>query len=169
MIGLVLARWAPGRCGPDGRRAQRRNTGPSSSTQPACAFTLIISTLTALAFGLIPAFQAGSAEPQAILGRQSRGGTADRAQQRLRGALVVAEVALAVVLIVGAGLLLRTFSSLVSVDLGFRPAQTITMRLFLGDRDADYRVRLVDEIVRRVDASPASRLRARSSSFRSRE
>ena len=57
-------------------------------------------------------------------------------------------------LIVGAGLLLRTFSSLVSVDLGFRPAQTITMRLFLGVRDADYRVRLVDEILQRVDAVP---------------
>ena len=118
------------------------------------AFTLVISTLTALAFGLIPALQAGSAEPQAILGRQSRGGTADRAQQRLRGALVVAEVALAVVLIVGAGLLLRTFSSLVSVDLGFRPAQTITMRLFLGVRDADYRVRLVDEILQRDEDVP---------------
>ncbi len=155
VIGLVLARWSTRALVALTEGALSVGTTRAVELDATClAFTLVISTLTALAFGLIPALQAGSAEPQAILGRQSRGGTADRAQQRLRGALVVAEVALAVVLIVGAGLLLRTFSSLVSVDLGFRPAQTITMRLFLGDRDADYRVRLVDEILRRVDAVP---------------
>ena len=58
-----------------------------------------------------------------------------------RRLLVVTEVALAVVLLVGAGLLLRTLSSLGRVDLGFQPAETITMGLFLGVRPPETRSR----------------------------
>jgi putative ABC transport system permease protein len=153
VTGLVLARWSTRALVALTEGALSFGTSTPVALDATClAFTLVVSTLTALAFGLIPASQAGSAEPQSTLGRQSRGGTADRAQHRLRSALVIAEVALAVVLIVGAGLLLRTFTTLVNVDLGFRPAETITMRLFLGDRDAAYRVRLIDEILRRVEA-----------------
>ena len=153
--GLLLARWSIRALVTLTEGALTIGTTRPVELDASClAFTLIVATMTALAFGLIPAAQAGSASPQATLGRQSRGGTADRVQQRLRGGLVIAEVALAVTLIVGAGLLLRTFSSLARVDLGFRPAQTLTMRLFLGLRDESYRVRLVDEIVTRVDAVP---------------
>jgi predicted permease len=155
VTGLVLARWSTRALVALTEGALSFGTTRPVELDATClAFTLAISTLTALAFGLIPASQAGNAEPQAALGRHSRGGTADRVQHHLRSALVVAEVALAVVLMVGAGLLLRTLTGLVSVDLGFRPAETITMRLFLGDRDAEYRVRLMDEILRRVDAVP---------------
>lgn len=72
----------------------------------------------------------------------------------MRSALVVTEVALAVVLLVGAGLLLRTFSRLVQVDLGFQPAETITMRLFLGLREAETRVALVDRILDQIELLP---------------
>ena len=92
--------------------------------------------------------------PQAALREQSRGGTADSRHHRMRSLLVVAEVALALVLLVGAGLLLRTFSSLVRVDLGFQPAETITMGLFLGVRPPEVRAALVDRILDRVDALP---------------
>ena len=61
---------------------------------------------------------------------------------------------MAVVLLVGAGLLLRTFSRLVRVDLGFQPAETITMGLFLGGRPDEARVALVDQILERVEALP---------------
>ena len=125
----------PGARSADRRRAQRRHDQAVELDATCLAFTLVVSTLTALAFGLIPAAQAGSAEPAGHLGRQSRGGTADRAQHACAARSSIAEVALAVVLIVGAGLLLRRSASLVRVDLGFRPAQTITMRLFLGVRD----------------------------------
>ena len=72
----------------------------------------------------------------------------------MRGLLVVTEVALAVVLLVGAGLLLRSFSSLVRVDPGFNPAGTITMGLFLGVRPPEIRIALLDQILDRVEAMP---------------
>lgn len=68
--------------------------------------------------------------------------------------LVIGEVALAVVLLVGAGLLLRTFSSLARVQLGFEPAGTLTMNLFLGVRPPEVRVALIDRIVERVESLP---------------
>ena len=67
---------------------------------------------------------------------------------------MVTEVALAVVLLVGAGLLLRTFSSLVRVNPGFSPAGTITMGLFLGLRPPEARIALLDQILDRVEAMP---------------
>jgi putative ABC transport system permease protein len=118
------------------------------------AFTLGVSTLTAIVFGLLPARQASRVEPQTALREQNRGATAGRSQHRMRRVLVVTEVALAVVLLVGASLLLRTFSSLVRVNLGFEPAETIAMGLFLGVRTPETRVALVDQILDRVEALP---------------
>jgi putative ABC transport system permease protein len=66
----------------------------------------------------------------------------------------VTEVALALVLLVGAGLLLRTFSNLVRVDLGFQPAETITMGLFLGMRPPEARISVIDQILDRVESLP---------------
>ncbi len=116
-------------------------------------FTLAVSTVTALAFGLVPAWQASRVDPQMALRERTRGTSADRRQYRLRSMLVVTEVALAVVLLVGAGLLLRTFSSLVRVNLGFQPADTVTMGLFLL-RPPEARIALVDQILERVQAVP---------------
>ena len=67
---------------------------------------------------------------------------------------MVTEVALAVVLLVGAGLLLRTVSSLVRVDLGFQPAGTLTMGLFLGLRSPEARSAVIDQILDRVERVP---------------
>jgi predicted permease len=117
-------------------------------------FTIALAVLTAVSVGLAPAWQATRVEPQTALGAETRGGTADRRHHRVRGALVVTQVALAVVLLVGAGLLLRTFTALALVDPGFVPAQTITMRLFLGDRPAAERVALLDRILERVHVVP---------------
>ena len=118
------------------------------------AFTILTSTLTALLFGLLPARQASRVQPQAALREQTRTGTADRRQQRIRRVLVTMEVATSVVLLVGAGLLLRTFSSLVRVDLGFQPAGTVTMGLFLGMRPPEARVAVIDQILDRLEALP---------------
>ncbi len=117
-------------------------------------FTLVVSTATALAFGLMPARQASRVDPQAVLRGQARGATADRGHHRVRRVLVVTEVALAVVLLVGAGLLLRTLSSLVRVDLGFQPAGTLTMGLFLGLRPPEARSAVVDQILDHVERVP---------------
>jgi predicted permease len=120
-------------------------------------FTLVVSTATALAFGLVPARQASHVDPQAVLRERTRGATADRRHHRVRKILVVTEVALAVVLLVGAGLLLRTLSSLVRVNLGFQPAETLTMGLFLGLRPPETRSAVIDQILDRVEDVPGVR------------
>jgi len=121
----------------------------------AClVFTLLLSTITALVFGFLPAWHDSGVHPHAALRHQSRGATADRTSQRMRGVLVISEVALAVTLLVGAGLLLRTFSSLVRVDLGFEPTRALTMNLVLGVRPPEARVELIDRIVERIEALP---------------
>jgi predicted permease len=117
-------------------------------------FTIAVSTITALVFGLIPAWQSSRIDPNAALQERSRSATTDRRHHRFRSVLVVSEIALAIVLLVGAGLLLRTFSSLVRVNLGFQPAETITMGLFVGMRPPEARIVLIDQILERVEALP---------------
>jgi putative ABC transport system permease protein len=93
-------------------------------------FTVLIALLTGLIFGLAPAWQASKVALGETLksgGRSGSGGT----RQRLLGALVVAEVALALVLLAGAGLMIRSFTYLQNVPLGFAPSQLTTMRLTL--------------------------------------
>ena len=87
------------------------------------AFTAAISMLAALLFGTLPAWHTSAL---GHIGRRLREDTAnatgDRSRQRIRSVLIVAEMALAVVLLVGAGLLIRSFVRLTSVELGFDPA-----------------------------------------------
>jgi putative ABC transport system permease protein len=90
-------------------------------------FTLAVSTLSSLLFGLVPAFRSSRTDVQAALKRGERGSSA--AHHRLSGALVVAEFGLAVVLVIGAGLLIRSFTELVRVDPGFRTESIITARI----------------------------------------
>ena len=119
-------------------------------------FTLVLSLLTAIVFGLAPAWQTSRFDLQTALKEQGRGASDSRGQQRFRAALVVGEVALAVVLLVGAGLLLRTFSHLLQVKLGFQPAQVLTMRLFVTG-EAARRSNLVDSVLDRVETLPEVR------------
>src|SRR5439155_6178402 len=83
------------------------------------AFALGISVTTGLLFGLVPALQSARAEPIIALKEGARGASSGRARMRTRASLTVAEVALALVLLVGAGLLLRSFVNLMTVDPGF--------------------------------------------------
>jgi predicted permease len=98
---------------------------------PVLAFTLGISVLTGILFGLAPALQASRTDPKTGLQQGSRTSTATRHQNRLRNALVVAEVSLACVLLIGAGLMLRTFLNLIHLDPGFREDHTLTAALSL--------------------------------------
>ena len=94
---------------------------------PVFVFAFAITTLVGLAAGLIPALQAPSKNLQAGLQAGSR--TTAGTQQRTRRALAVAEVALAMMLLVGAGLLLRSMKRLLSVDPGFDTASLLTMQV----------------------------------------
>ncbi len=94
-------------------------------------FTLVLGVLTTLVFGLVPALRTlhvNLVEPLREGGQQA---TLAGRRQRLRGVLVATEVALAVVLVIGAGLMIRSLSALGRIDLGFNPAQVLTMRLAL--------------------------------------
>ncbi len=90
-------------------------------------FSLAISLATGILFGLAPAIQASSPDLAGSMKESGRGSTASGSSRRLRAVRVVAEVALAFILLVGSGLLLRSFSSLLHVDAGFDSTNVLTM------------------------------------------
>jgi len=119
------------------------------------AFTLAISLLAVTLFGLMPAWKASQRDPQESL--KSAGGNSGVpvASKRTRDVLVVAEFALAIVLLSGAGLLLRSFLALEAVDLGFHPEHVLTMRITMPVGVPNTRVlTLHDEVLERVAAFP---------------
>lgn len=94
-------------------------------------FTFAVAIATGLLFGLVPALQASRADVQSGLRDGSRGTTAGGRQARLRSILVTGEVALASILLIGAGLMLRSFVNLLRTDPGFRTQRILTARLSL--------------------------------------
>jgi putative ABC transport system permease protein len=89
-------------------------------------FTLAVSVLTGVLFGLVPALQASRSDLNEGLKESGRGGSDSPRRHRLRASLVVAEVALSLVLLVGAGLMIRSFSRLLAVDPGFQADHVLT-------------------------------------------
>lgn len=119
-------------------------------------FTLGVSVLTALLFGLFPAWQSSRPDLNDSLkegGRDSRSGARGR---RIRSALVVAEIALSLVLLVGAGLMVRSFMRVQDLNLGFKPDHLLTMNLQLSR--SRYQGRLsqafFSELIQRVERLP---------------
>jgi putative ABC transport system permease protein len=124
------------------------------------AFALGLSLLTGILFGAAPALQGASASLSAALNEGGRGGTAGRSGRRLRNILVVTEIALAVVVLTGAGLLIRSFVRLRSVDPGFHPAGVLVARIPLaGGRYTalDRRVAFLQQLTERAAALPGVR------------
>ena len=118
-------------------------------------FTVIVSILTGLVFGLAPALAAANPDLTSALKESSRNATAGR--NRLRQTLVIAEVALALVVLVGAGLLVTSFARLIAVKPGFNPQHLLTMRIGLSsqqyNKSAD-RKQFVTELNTRLEALP---------------
>ncbi|MGH9936410.1 MAG: ABC transporter permease [Blastocatellia bacterium] len=96
------------------------------------AFSLLISLATGLLFGLFPALRASRPDLNETLKEGGRGGVSAAGGRRVRGALVIAEVALSVALLIGAGLLLRSFWKLQDIKPGFEPDHLLTMRISLS-------------------------------------
>jgi len=96
-------------------------------------FTLALAVLTGLIFGLVPAFQSTRSRLASTLKEGGRGALTTHGGTRMRGALVIAEMALAVMLLTGAGLLIRSFVRLASVDPGFHVEQALTFELSLPE------------------------------------
>jgi len=128
VVGLLAGRWAVGvlLATSAGSIPRLNEIGLDVSV---LAFTLAISLLTGLLFGLAPLLHLTAGNVTAAL-REGRA-TAGSARYRLRKLLVVGEIALAVVLVVGAGLMLRSFAALQNVDTGFEHDGLLTFRLFL--------------------------------------
>jgi putative ABC transport system permease protein len=118
------------------------------------AYTLAISALTALAVGLATALQASNVDLGDALKQGERGTSSGR--QRLRSLLLVAEIALALTLLVGAGLLVRSFERLVSVDPGFDPRGLLVARLITTTSNVPP-PRLYGELLPRLEALPGVR------------
>jgi putative ABC transport system permease protein len=120
-------------------------------------FTFVASVLTGILFGLAPALQISKTDVQESLKESGRGTSSSRRHNRLRSLLIVGEVALSVVLLVGAGLLFRSFLQLQSVNTGFTTEQVLTLRLSPAGTnyrtDADY-IAFYDKTVQRVSAIP---------------
>jgi predicted permease len=121
------------------------------------AFTLGASVLTGLLFGFAPALHISRTDVQEVVKESGRGTAGSARSSRLRHALIIAEVALSVVLLAGAGLLFRSFLRLQSVNTGFTPQQVLTAKLSpsgpqfknVGDYAAFY-----DQVLARVRAIP---------------
>jgi putative ABC transport system permease protein len=91
--------------------------------------TTLIAAVVAVAFGVVPVARNRAVAPASMLRGGDRAATIDRHTSRLRQTLVVAQVAMATILLVGSGLVLRSFQKLRSVDLGFRPDGVVTFRI----------------------------------------
>jgi predicted permease len=126
-------------------------------------FALLVSLLAGLGFGLVPAIQSSKAEIAAAIREGSRGSGTSGKTNRLRGLLIASESALAVVLMVGAGLLLRTFWGLLQENPGFNPSRIVAANLWLPVPDNPEMNRyakpeslntFVREAVRRLRAIP---------------
>ena len=122
-------------------------------------FTIGVGIITGLLFGLVPAFTA-TRGLSATLKEGGRGAVTSRSGSRVRGALVVAELAIAVMLLAGAGLLMRSFVKLQAVDPGFKPDQALTFELTLPDpryKEDAQRIGFFDELLPRLRALPGVR------------
>jgi predicted permease len=121
------------------------------------AFTLVLSILTGMAFGLMPALGASKVDLNQSLKESGRGTTAGGPRNRLRGLLVSAEFAMALVLLVGAGLLIKTFVKLNQVALGFDPHNVLTMRIALlgpGYQQPSRQAEFFRQLLQKVESLP---------------
>jgi predicted permease len=127
------------------------------------SFALLVSLVAGLGFGLVPAMQSSKAEIAVAMREGGRGSGTSAKTNRFRGLLIASESALAVVLMVGAGLLLRTFWGLLQENPGFNPSRIVAANLYLpvpNNPDMDRYAKpeifnpFVREAVRRVNAIP---------------
>ncbi|MGC1361581.1 MAG: ABC transporter permease [Silvibacterium sp.] len=124
---------------------------------PVFVFTFLVSAVTGILFGLIPAIQASRTDPKQGLHEGGRTSTGSGRQSRLRNAFVISEVCLACVLLIGAGLMLRSLLNLLHLDPGFQQEHVLTASLSLPD--AEYKTQAAvghfyDQLTTNLSAAP---------------
>jgi len=132
VIGGAIASWAVDAIVAFGPRGLPRLDEVSVDSR-VLGFSVIVALVTGLAFGLVPSLHSVKSELGQMLKENGRGSSGRRAAQRTRSALVIGEMALAVVLLIGAGLLIRSFVKLVQVDPGFRPEHVVSFDVSLPE------------------------------------
>jgi len=158
-VGLILA---------DGALRALLSLRPDNLTPPteihldrwALLFTGVTSICVGIVFGLLPAWQATTADPHEALKASTGRATSGTGTGRLRGALVVSESALSLVLLVGAGLLLRTVANLTRTDAGFDPRRVIAAEIWVTGSRYDSTAAIAafyDRLRERLEASPGIR------------
>jgi predicted permease len=123
----------------------------------ALTFTVVVALATGILFGLFPAFQSARGATQDVLKEGSQASTTGRGRLRLRRVLVAAEVALSLLLLVGAGLLIKSFMRLQAVEAGFDPSGVLTMRIVVPTvrySQPDQVRNFYQEVLRRVAGLP---------------
>jgi len=163
-LGLMLAFW--------GVRALGQWSGASLPSMHGIsidawvlAFTLGVSVTTGLAFGLVPAVQAWRTDVNAALKEEGRSETGGH-RKWLRHLLVVSEVALALVLLIGAGLLIKSFSRLMEVNPGFRTDGVLTFQATLtGRKSSPQTVNFIQQAIGRLKALPGVQAAAATDSL----
>ncbi len=154
-VGLLLAAW-----GIDGLLTLAADTIPRPGEirldLGVAGFTLIASAVTGVVFGLLPSLTVSRVNLRESLSEGGRGGTAGRARLGMRKALVSAQVALAVVLLIGAGLLLRSFWNLTKVDPGFNDDNVLALSVSTPSEvmDSERRDAYRSELIARIEQLP---------------
>jgi predicted permease len=152
-VGVLLSFW-----GVDALVALNQGNLPRadeiSVNGRALIFTCALSTLVAVVLGLVPLLRFGGRDLQEGLKGAARGQSANAASQRLRAMLVVTQVALTMVLLVGAGLLIKSFMKVLEIDPGFRTESAVAMEISLGDEEAQRRALFYQQTLERLAALP---------------
>ncbi|MEO8131645.1 MAG: ABC transporter permease, partial [Bryobacteraceae bacterium] len=122
----------------------------------ALLFTAAVALLTGMLFGIVPAFQASSTQEAEALKSTGRGMSGSKGAAWTQNVLVVSEVALACILLVGAGLLIRSFLHVLDVDLGFRAEHAMSCRVAAGSQRKNHleQSAFYDRLVRDIEAMP---------------
>jgi putative ABC transport system permease protein len=159
LLGLLLAFW-----GVRGLVALVptgvRGAAEAGLDSRVLGFTVLLSFATGVLFGIVPALQVSGTDVQDTLREGGRGAHADRRGHGVRRALVVAEIALALTLLIGAGLLLRSFARLQRVDPGFDARDLLTAHISLPQvryPSDTARIAFIDQLLLRIAAIPGVR------------
>jgi putative ABC transport system permease protein len=131
LVGLLLAIWGTSALG-QWAAVYLPRAHEIGIDRRVLGFTALLILVTGIGFGVIPALQASRPDLHSVLKETGRGASAGRPRARIRGGLVVAEIAISLMLLIGAGLLLRSFQQLIAVDPGFNPEKLLTAQVWLS-------------------------------------
>ena len=155
----VLAKWGAGELHPG---------TPIAIDLHVLLFTLTTSLLVGIVFGLVPAMELARVEPNATLRDEGRGASHGRTRARMQNLLVAGQVALSLVLLIGAGLLLRSFLTLLAVDPGFAADHVLTMNLSLSTvkyAKPAQQIAFFSDVLSRLSSAPGVRSAAVSAAL----